>query len=80
MADIGGATSVTWLPNAYELVVLAMAAFMCSIGDVYGRRVLLLGGAVLTVVGCILIAVAKDMTLVIVGSTLTAGLFANQGT
>ncbi|KAL8287426.1 hypothetical protein RQP46_003284 [Phenoliferia psychrophenolica] len=79
VADIGGATSITWLPNAYEVVVLALAAFMCSIGDVYGRRVLLLGGAVLTFIGCILIAVAQNINVVIVGSALTAGLFANQG-
>mgnify|MGYP001598895447 CR=1 FL=1 len=31
--DIGGATQVTWLPNAYEAVTLALAAFLCRLGD-----------------------------------------------
>ncbi|KAL8279865.1 hypothetical protein RQP46_007715 [Phenoliferia psychrophenolica] len=79
VADIGGATGIAWLPNAYELVVLAMAAFMSSMGDVYGRRQILLGGLVLTFIGCILIATAKNINVVIVGSALTGGLFANQG-
>ncbi|KAL8280719.1 hypothetical protein RQP46_006723 [Phenoliferia psychrophenolica] len=78
-ADLGENSKITWLPNAYELVVFAMAAFLCSIGDVYGRREILLSGLVLCVVGCIVIATATSMNLVIVGSALTAGLFANQG-
>ncbi|KAL8279417.1 hypothetical protein RQP46_008229 [Phenoliferia psychrophenolica] len=79
VADIGGAHSVTWLPNAYQLVVLSTAAFLCSIGDVYGRRVLLLGGCALTLVGCIVIATAQNINTAIVGSALTAGCLANQG-
>lgn len=73
------ATEVTWLPNAYEAVTLALAAFICAISDVWGRRKILLVGISLATVGCIVIATAKSMPVVIIGSVLTSGSFANQG-
>ncbi|KAL8280780.1 hypothetical protein RQP46_006784 [Phenoliferia psychrophenolica] len=79
VADVGGATSIVWLPNAFEVVVLSFAGVISSICDVYGRRYVLLGGLLIAFIGCIVIAVAESIGVVIVGSVLLSGLFVNQG-
>ena len=58
---------------------MALAAFLCAVADVFGRRNILISGMGICTIGCIVIATSQSMGVLIIGSVLTAGSFANQG-
>ncbi|KAL8283564.1 hypothetical protein RQP46_005667 [Phenoliferia psychrophenolica] len=72
VAELGGATSIT-------IVTLALAAFLCAVADILGRGNILIVGMLICAIGCIVIATAQSIGVVIIGSVLTAGNLANQG-
>ncbi|KAL8292728.1 hypothetical protein RQP46_001340 [Phenoliferia psychrophenolica] len=81
-AAIGGtevANEITWLPNAFECTVLALASSISSISDRFGRREILIYGSLLCCGKSSLLPNDFAPHVVIVGSVMTGGLFVNQG-
>lgn len=66
--DTGTSTStLQWAVTGYSLVGAAVIVTSGSLGDVFGRRKIFLGGILLFVASCVLIALAQDGITVIVG-------------
>ncbi|WP_244857496.1 MFS transporter [Agromyces archimandritae] len=61
------ATTLQWAVTGYSLVGAAVIVTAGSLGDVFGRRKIFLGGLVLFVGSCVLIALAQDGITVIAG-------------
>ncbi|KAF5005989.1 hypothetical protein FDECE_7615 [Fusarium decemcellulare] len=59
-----------WASIAFMLGVVVTQPIYSSVSNVVGRKVPLLAATVLFTVGCIIFALAKDMTIVIIGRTL----------
>src|SRR3954468_20579809 len=67
-ADTGTSVeTLQWAVTGYSLVGAAVIITSGSLGDVFGRRRIFLGGLLLFVVSCVLIALAGTGALVIAG-------------
>ena len=69
-ALFGDPTRVTWLITAYFLTSAVSAALCGRLGDVYGRRRMLLLILAVATVGSAISAVANDLTVIIFGRAL----------
>ena len=65
--DIGGSTSYAWLGIANTLALAAVAPFAGYISDLLGRRYVSLAGALLVVIGMIIVGTAHQMQVAIGG-------------
>jgi len=65
--DIGGSTTYAWLAIANTLSLAAVAPFAGYISDLLGRRYVALLGALLVVVGMIVVGTAHQMPVAIGG-------------
>ncbi|WP_394553786.1 MFS transporter [Agromyces sp. MMS24-JH15] len=66
--DTGMSTdTLQWAVTGYSLVGAAVIVTSGSLGDVFGRRLIFLGGTILFVLSCVLIALAQTGEMVIAG-------------
>lgn len=70
VADIGGASSRAWLAIANTLALAAIAPFAGAISDLIGRRYVSMLGALLVVIGMIIVGTAKRMDVAIGGMAI----------
>ena len=67
-ADTGTSVdSLQWAVTGYSLVGAATIVTSGALGDVFGRRMIFLGGLLLFIVSCVMIALAQDGGFVIAG-------------
>jgi len=66
----GDPTHVSWLITAYSLTSAASAALCSRLGDLYGRRRMLILMLVVAAVGSAISAVASDLNVIIFGRAL----------
>lgn len=65
--DIGGTEASAWLAVAYALALSAVAPFCGYLQDLVGRRNITLAGGAVLMMGCIIIATAKQFGQGVVG-------------
>lgn len=70
LEEFGSPTGVGWLITSYLLVSASAAALVGRLGDIYGRKRVLLIVLSLAAFGSLLSAVASDLSLVIVGRAI----------
>ena len=70
VADIGGASSKAWLAIANTLALAATAPFAGAISDLMGRRYVSMLGALLVVIGMIIVGTAQRMDVAIGGMAI----------
>lgn len=70
VAALGGGNLYLWVPNAFFLASIAVLPLFAQVSDIFGRRNLLLGAALLFVVGCALGGASSSMTMLIVARTI----------
>jgi MFS family permease len=70
IADIGGADRYQWVVLGNYIPLAAVTPFVGQLSDLFGRRNLALGAAVLLLVGNIVCATAKIMNIFICGMVL----------
>lgn len=78
-ASFGHPGLATWMSNEFAIVLAASVGLVDSCSDQVGRKNILLAGHTLAMIGTILIAVAQNIAMVLIGAGMTAGIFANQG-
>jgi len=66
----GDGASVGWLVTAYLLVSAASAAIFGRLGDLYGRKRMILIVLACAVIGSLISAMTKDLTVMIIGRAL----------
>ena len=69
--DIGGAEASAWLAVSYALALSAVAPFCGYLQDLVGRRNITLGGGTVLMMGCIVLATAKNFGSGIVGMSFS---------
>ncbi|EXJ59300.1 uncharacterized protein A1O5_12181 [Cladophialophora psammophila CBS 110553] len=69
-AELGPSTAYAWTITAIYTVVSITAPFVGRLGDIFGRRSILILGNVLGVLGCIVSATAKSISTLIVGAVI----------
>jgi MFS family permease len=82
-ADIGGQSSSAWIAIAYTLSLAAISPFAGAVSDLMGRRYASLLGALLVVVGMIIVGTAHRINVAIGGMAISgigAGLAELIGT
>src|SRR6266571_3482209 len=62
VSDLGGLSQYSWVFTAYMLASTVTVPLYGKIGDVYGRKRLMLFAIVVFVVGSLLCALAQNMT------------------
>jgi MFS family permease len=70
VAEIGGTTSYAWLAIANTLALAAVAPFVGAISDLIGRRYVALLGALLVVIGMIIVGTAHRINVAIGGMAI----------
>ncbi|MBV2154974.1 MDR family MFS transporter [Kitasatospora sp. SUK 42] len=65
VADLGGATHMSWVVTAYLLAETVATVLAGKFGDLYGRKLLFQVSAIVFVGGSFLCGLATDMTLLI---------------
>lgn len=58
VADIGGASTIAWVPTAYLIALSAVSPFVGYLEDLFGRRIISICGVVLLCLGCVLMGKA----------------------
>ena len=84
VAELNGFSAYAWIITAYMVTSTSVVPIAGKLGDVYGRKPFLLGGAAYFVVTTVLCGVAQDMTQLIAlralqgigGGVLMASAFA----
>jgi MFS family permease len=69
--DIGGADRWTWFILGYLFALGAVCPFVGSLSDLFGRRSVAIGGALLLIIGNIVSAKANTMNTFIAGMSLS---------
>ncbi|MBF9029178.1 MFS transporter [Rhodobacterales bacterium HKCCE3408] len=67
VADLGGLDHITWAITAYLLASTVGAPISGKLGDLYGRRIVMLGAIALFLVGATLCGLAGTMGILIAG-------------
>src|SRR5438067_7377522 len=62
-----GVTQLQWVVNGYALVFAALMLAGGTLGDLFGRKRVMLGGAVVFCAGSVISAVAPNVTTLIAG-------------
>ena len=70
IAEFGSAPDVGWLVTAYLLVAASSAAIASRLGDMYGRREMLIIVMLLATAGSILSAVSSDLGWIVAGRAI----------
>lgn len=87
LADLGGFNLLSWLFTSYLLASTVVVPLVGKLGDIYGRKVFLIGGIVLFVVSSWLCGLAPNIESLIAfralqglgGGTIMASVFATTG-
>lgn len=66
-ADLDAVALEGWLPVANILTVAAVAPFTGYLEDIFGRRIIAIGGAVALCIGCLILGTAHTFAQAIVG-------------
>jgi EmrB/QacA subfamily drug resistance transporter len=73
-ADLGSSVSgMQWMIDAYALVYAALLLTGATLGDLYGRRRIFLGGVALFALGSILCALAPSTSVLLAGRAVAGG-------
>src|SRR4051812_31196860 len=73
-ADVGAPVAqLQWAVTGYSLVGAAVIVTAGALGDVFGRRIVFLGGLALFIASCALIALSTSATGVIGGRVIPGG-------
>lgn len=64
-------TQLTWITAAFMVVVVVFEFSFGVLGDLYGRKRLVAGGALLVAIGCAVFAVAPNVQVVWVGAAIS---------
>ncbi|KAF6805532.1 trichothecene efflux pump [Colletotrichum musicola] len=68
--ELGGQDSLAWVVGSWSLATACSFSLAGPLSDVFGRRMLVLGGQLTVAVGCIVAAAAKDISSLIAAETL----------
>ncbi|KAL2752429.1 hypothetical protein ACRALDRAFT_1065567 [Sodiomyces alcalophilus JCM 7366] len=68
--DIGPNPQIAWVALAYTLPLAVFQTLMGRLSDLFGRRYFFIAGSLLSFVGCIVCATAKDVPALIGGTVL----------
>ncbi|KAG0650133.1 Core trichothecene cluster (CTC) 12 [Hyphodiscus hymeniophilus] len=68
--DLKGVPDTDWIPTSWSIASAVSFSLAGEFSDIWGRKVVILGGQVVTLVGAIVAATAHHVTTVIVGETL----------
>lgn len=74
VADIGGASTLGWIPTAYLIALSAVSPFVGYLQDLFGRRFIGIFGMVLLCLGCILMGTTHSF-----GQCVVAMAFSGAG-
>ena len=66
VADLGGASHLSWVVTAYMLASTVTTQLWGKLGDLFGRKVLFLVAIAVFLVGSVLCATAQDMVQLVV--------------
>ncbi len=64
--DVGGFSRVTWVVSAYSLAMVASMPLYGKLGDLYGRRRILLGAIGIFLIGSLACGMAQTMDQLLV--------------
>jgi EmrB/QacA subfamily drug resistance transporter len=64
--DVGGFSRVTWVVSAYSLAMVASMPLYGKLGDLYGRRRILLGAITIFLIGSVACGIAQTMDQLLV--------------
>jgi MFS family permease len=67
--DLGGLDKLAWVVGAWSLSSAVSFSLAGPLSDVFGRRLPMLVGEVVTIVGCIVAGVAQNISTLIVGES-----------
>jgi len=67
-----------WVALSYTLTSAVTLTIIGRVSDIFGRRWIFVGGAALGVLGAIICAVAQNVTMLIVGTTIMGIAAATQ--
>lgn len=73
VADLGNAAGSVWIPVSNTLVLAAVSPFAGYLEDLFGRRNITLIGAVMIMVGIVLVGTAKGFAQAVGGMSLAGG-------
>lgn len=68
---LGPDPNYSWMAVSQTIGTAALAVPMGRFGDIFGRRNILIGGSILSLIGCVIAATAQSVNTVIVGVTFT---------
>lgn len=66
----GTNSDYTWIASANYTAVSCLSPFVGRLGDIFGRRNILIAGNLIAAIGCIVAAVGQNVNTVIGGSVL----------
>lgn len=69
-SDLGGADLLAWIGTAYLLTSTALSPLWGKIGDLAGRKSMLMLNTVIFILASIICALAQDMVTLIVGRAI----------
>ncbi|MGZ4666084.1 MAG: MFS transporter [Frankiaceae bacterium] len=80
-ADIpSGVTDLEWVVNGYALTFAAFMLAGGTLGDLYGRKKVMMGGIAVFCAGSVVCAVADDSPMLIIGrAVMGVGAAASRG-
>ncbi|MEU7817625.1 MFS transporter [Pseudonocardia sp. NPDC049154] len=67
---------VVWMLTVFTLASAVLTPLMAKLSDVYGKRLVLVAGAGVSAVGCLICMIAPNFTVLLVGRVLVATTFA----
>ena len=70
-ADVGGGSAGSWLPISYTLAAAVPIPFCGYLQDIFGRRVIALGAALLVIIGAIIMGTAHSFSQGVAGMALS---------
>lgn len=87
VAELEGFSLLSWLFTSYMLTSTVVVPLVGKLGDLYGRKLFLMGGVIIFILGSVLCGAAQSMTMLIVfrafqglgGGMIFASVFATLG-
>ena len=65
VGDLGGLNHISWVVTSYLLAITVVTLLYGMLGDLYGRKVVLLSAVVLFLIGSALCGLSQSMTMLI---------------
>ncbi|KAJ8117399.1 hypothetical protein OPT61_g1396 [Boeremia exigua] len=68
--DLGADVDMAWVVGAWSLATACSFSLAGPLSDIFGRRILILGGEFVVMIGCIVSGVGQNVATLIAGETL----------